>query len=78
VDEIAERIARDIRKFNENVLLLDEHRLGPKEVEIVRLAKNYSEDADAWLRKKEYYNAFASISYAHGLLDTLLKLNGDE
>jgi hypothetical protein len=78
VDEIAERIAKDIRKFNENVLLLDEHRLGPKEMEVVRLAKSYSEDAGAWLSKKEYYNAFASISYAHGLLDTLLKLNGDD
>ncbi len=78
MEEITERIAKDIRKFNENVMILDEHKLGPKEVEIIRLAKNYCDDAQAWVEKKDFYTAFASISYAHGLLDTLLKLNSEE
>lgn len=78
MEEIEERIAKDIRKFGENVKILDEHKLGPKEIEIVRLAKDYCDDAGSWLGKKDYYTAFASISYAHGLLDTLLKLNSEE
>ncbi len=78
MEEIEERIAKDIKKFNENAKILDEHTLGPKEIEIVRLAKNYCDDAQAWLDKKDFYTAFASISYAHGLLDTLLKLNSEE
>ncbi|MDE1854893.1 MAG: DUF357 domain-containing protein [Candidatus Micrarchaeota archaeon] len=78
MEKIADRIAKDIRKFSENVRILDEHKLGPKELEIVRLAKNYSDDAGSWLEKKKYHNAFASISYAHGLLDALLKLNSEE
>ncbi|MDE1873565.1 MAG: DUF357 domain-containing protein [Candidatus Micrarchaeota archaeon] len=78
MEEIADRIAKDIIKFNENVKVLDEHGLGPKEIEIVRLAKNYCDDAGAWLKKKDFYTAFASISYAHGLLDTLLRLNSKE
>ncbi len=78
MEEIEERIEKDIRKFNENVKILDEHKLGPKEIEVMRLAKNYCDDAGSWLEKKDFYTAFASISYAHGLLDTLLKLNGEE
>ncbi len=75
MDEITERIAKDIAAFNDNVKLLDERDLNADEIEIVRLAKNYCDDAKAWLGKKELYTAFASISYAHGLLDSLLKLN---
>ncbi|MCL5239139.1 MAG: DUF357 domain-containing protein [Candidatus Marsarchaeota archaeon] len=78
MQEIGERIEKDIGKFHENVKLLDESELGPKEVEIIRLAKNYCDDAQAWIEKEDFYTAFASISYAHGLLDTLLKLNSKE
>jgi hypothetical protein len=75
MQEISERIAKDIVKFNANVKVLNEAELDEKEVEILRMAKDYCEDAKSWLDKKEFYNAFASVSYAHGLLDSLLKLN---
>lgn len=75
MEEINERIAKDIEAFNENAKLLNEGELDPTEIEIVRLAKDYCADAKAWMEKKDLYTAFASISYAHGLLDSLLKLN---
>lgn len=75
MQEISERIAKDIAKFNANAKILNESELDEKEIEILRLAKGYCEDAQSWLKKQEFYNAFASVSYAHGLLDSLLKLN---
>lgn len=48
--------------------------LGPDEREVVDLAKMYAEDCKAFLLKKDYYTSFASISYAHGLLDAIRKL----
>ncbi|MCL5419701.1 MAG: DUF357 domain-containing protein [Candidatus Marsarchaeota archaeon] len=43
-------------------------------MEIVSLAEMYASDSEAWLRKKDYYTSFCSIAYAHGLLDSILKL----
>jgi hypothetical protein len=77
VEEISERITNDINAFNENVKKLDEHALGPQEIEIVRLAKDYCDDAKSWLEKKDFYSSFACVSYAHGLLDALLKMNNE-
>lgn len=77
MEEINERIANDITAFDKNVKVLEEHQLDEKEAEILRLAKNYREDAKSWLEKQDLYSAFASISYAHGLLDSLLKLNNE-
>ena len=75
MQEIGDRIMKDIEKFNANAKILQEAELDEKEMEILRTAKDYCEDAKSWLDKKEFYNAFASVSYAHGLLDSLLKLN---
>ena len=75
MQEISERIAKDIDKFKTNAKILQEALLDEKEMEILRTAKDYCDDAKSWLDKKEFYNAFASVSYAHGLLDSLLKLN---
>ncbi len=58
--------------------MLKDGKLTEKEIEILRLARNYCDDSQAWLDKKDFYTAFASISYAHGLLDCLLKLNQKE
>lgn len=77
MEEIAERINNDISAFNENAKKLGEHRLGPQEIELLRLAKDYCDDAKSWLGKQDFYSAFASISYAHGMLDALLRLNNE-
>ena len=77
MEEIPERIANDITAFNDNLKTLNEHKLGPQELEILRLAKDYCDDAKSWLDKKDFYSLFASISYAHGLLDALLRLNNE-
>ena len=36
----------------------------------------YASDSVAWLKKKDYYTSFSSISYAHGLLDAIRKNRG--
>lgn len=72
--EIEERIAKDIGKFEGSLEELKPKRLSDKEAEVVELAKMYAKDAEAWMRKKDFYTAFASISYAHGLLDAIKRL----
>jgi hypothetical protein len=42
----------------------------------VELASMYYKDTLSFLSKEDYYTAFASINYAHGLLDAILKLHG--
>lgn len=76
--EIEERISKDIRKFEVSVMrynMINFDRLSKEDFErVLELARMYAKDASSWLEKKDYYTAFASISYAHGLLDALLKL----
>ena len=36
----------------------------------------YYRDAFSFLSKEDFYTAFASINYAHGLLDAILKIYG--
>lgn len=80
--EIDERISKDIDKFGESMAKLKSSNMEEGEKQIVELAEMYAKDAKDWLRKKDFYTAFASISYAHGLLDAIIKLNekkgGDE
>jgi hypothetical protein len=67
------RIREDIALFHENV---KEIKLGNKAVEgIVKLATNYCEDAEFYLKKKDYVTAFGCINYAHGLLDAVKKMS---
>jgi hypothetical protein len=72
--EIEERIKKDIRKFEQNQKKLEGRRLTKKEKEILELSKLYKEDSIFYLNKKDYFTSFACISYAHGLLDALLKI----
>ncbi|MGC8662509.1 MAG: DUF357 domain-containing protein [Candidatus Micrarchaeia archaeon] len=77
--DIEERIEKDIAKFNDSIKKFENF---DSKIEInyadlrsiFELAKMYALDSRSWLVKKDYYTAFASISYAHGLLDSLLKL----
>ncbi|MGA3020486.1 MAG: DUF357 domain-containing protein [Candidatus Micrarchaeales archaeon] len=73
--EIEERIMLDIGKFDESISRLKSKKIAEKERSVVELAEMYAKDAEAWLKKKDFYTAFASISYAHGLLDAIIKLN---
>ncbi|MEM0094805.1 MAG: DUF357 domain-containing protein [Candidatus Micrarchaeaceae archaeon] len=72
--EIEARIAKDIEKFDETKDRLAKAGLSDEENMVFELAKMYAEDSKAWLAKKDYFTAFAGISYAHGLADALMKL----
>lgn len=72
--EIEERILKDIGKFDDSIAVLKSKKLSEKEERVVELAKMYAKDAEAWMRKKDLYTAFASISYAHGLMDAIKKI----
>lgn len=72
--EIEDRIRKDMDKFSKSVLGVEGVETSGDEKRIVELAKMYASDAGAWLKKGDLYTSFSSISYAHGLLDALLKL----
>ncbi len=74
MQEIEERIDKDVRMFDESVGELEGTELDSAEQEVLGSAKNYRDDAVSWLGRRDLYTAFASISYAHGLLDALRKL----
>jgi hypothetical protein len=76
--EIRERIAKDIWKFSETMARLSGIKMSAEEERVIELAKMYASDAGAWLQKGDYYTAFSSISYAHGLADAILKIKGME
>ena len=50
--------------------------LNEEERKVVELAQMYAKDSESWLTKNDVYTAFASIAYAHGLLDAVLKIKG--
>ena len=72
--DISERIEKDITMFKDSAEKLAALKLSVKEKEILELAISYSKDAKSWLEKGDLYTAFASISYAHGLLDALIRI----
>jgi hypothetical protein len=72
--DIEKRIKKDIKKFDDNLKKLEGKKLRKKEEEILELSKLYKEDSIFYLNKKDYFTSFACISYAHGLLDAILKI----
>lgn len=67
------RIKEDIVLFHKSVKGI---KPGDKPVEeIVKLSRNYCEDAEFYLKKKDYVTAFGCINYAHGLLDAVKKMS---
>lgn len=74
--ELKERILKDISIFEENSKKIKSVQLTQSEAKIFELAKLYKEDSIAWLKKGDLDTSFSCISYAHGLLDALLKLKG--
>lgn len=75
---IEERILKDIDIFNVNIKDIDIKKIDPKQRKIIELAEMYAKDSKAFFEKKDYYTSFSSIAYAHGLLDSIRKLNGKE
>lgn len=43
--------------------------------EIIQMVENYLSDAKFFEGKKDFVNAFAAINYAHGWLDSGVRLN---
>lgn len=68
------RIEKDIVMFKENLLQLDYKELSEVQKKIVELAKLYYEDSKYYLEKKEYFTSFGCINYAHGMLDSIVKI----
>jgi hypothetical protein len=65
------RIMDDIRMLDEN--LKKAAGKDEKTARILDLAKRYRDDAEYYLKKKDYVTAFGCINYAHGMLDALIK-----
>lgn len=72
---IEERIKKDIDIFSSNLRKVEKKKISEKQRKIVELAEMYASDSKAFLEKKDYYTSFSSIAYAHGMLDSILKLN---
>jgi len=65
-----ERIEKDIKLFEENVLKAERNKENSK---ILDLSIQYYEDAKYYLKKGDLFTAFGCINYAHGLLDAIIK-----
>lgn len=73
-EEVVRRIEKDIAIFSDNIKQIRMDELSGEERKIVELAEMYAKDSRAFLSKDQRYTAFASIAYAHGLLDSIRKL----
>ena len=48
---------------------------GKQAKEIIEMASNYISDAKYFEKKKDFVNAFAALNYAHGWLDSGVRLS---
>ncbi len=71
----AERISKDIMLFEKNDAEISSKHLDYNQEKIIKLARMYASDSRSFLEKGDLYTAFSCISYAHGLLDAISKLN---
>lgn len=71
-----ERIIKDIGLFAKNIKEIESIKLLGKEETVVEMAKNYAEDTNYYLEKKDKMTAFGCITYAHGLLDAIRLIHG--
>lgn len=74
MDEI-ERIKKDIELFTKNIKEVESIEVSVREEKIVEMARNYSQDTNYYLEKRDNYTAFGCITYAHGLLDAIRMLH---
>ena len=73
--ELKTRIEKDITKFYDSMSKISSIKDG-RELKVIELSKMYASDAKSFLDKGDLDTAFSCISYAHGLMDAILKLNG--
>lgn len=71
---IDERINKDIIIFYKNKENIDKSKFNPKLKEIYDLADMYASDSKSYLKNGDKVTAFSCISYAHGLLDAVIKI----
>jgi hypothetical protein len=68
------RVEKDIVMFKENLQQIDDKKLSESQKKTIELAKQYYEDSKYYHEKKDHFTAFGCINYAHGLLDSVIKL----
>lgn len=73
--DTSERIEKDIDLFTKNIKEIESIKIHDKEKKIVKMAINYREDTEYYLKKKDYITSFGCITYAHGLLDAIRLLH---
>ena len=66
-----ERIKKDLELFEKNIKEVKSIKVNGEEEKIIKMAKNYRNDAQYYLEKKDYLTSFGYITYAHGLLDAI-------
>jgi hypothetical protein len=72
---IVKRITKDIAMFDENIKKVEvKGPFGKQMQNVIDLSKMYASDAKSYLDKKDFYTSFSCISYAHGLLDAVIKI----
>jgi hypothetical protein len=74
--EPKERVLKDISMFDDSLRLISGTALDDKMSSVVEMAKLYASDAKSYLDKGDILTAFSCISYAHGLMDSILSLVG--
>lgn len=72
--DIKDRIKKDIKIFDQNILKIDKSNLSKPIKNVVELSIMYATDANFFLEKNDLYTSFSCISYAHGLLDAVIKI----
>ncbi len=64
-----------LKEFDRISFAIKELRILNKKAErVIELIKSYQEDAEYFLKKKKYFEAFEICVYVFGLLDTLANL----
>ncbi len=72
--EPKERVLKDISMFYESLDLISKANLDKGMKDVVEMSKLYASDAKSYLDKGDVLTAFSCISYAHGLMDSILSL----
>ncbi|MGI0100312.1 MAG: DUF357 domain-containing protein [Candidatus Micrarchaeaceae archaeon] len=73
-EAIKARIKKDIDLFYVSIGSVGEIQDSKAISKIVELSRMYAEDSKSFLEKGDLYTAFASINYAHGLLDAVIAI----
>ena len=78
--EEGKRILSDIRQFaeSENEVLGKKKKMSPEMLDNLQRARNYSKDAEYFMKKGDLFTAWGCANYAHGILDAIRKELGLE